>query len=101
MPKGIVIKADGYKVLYRDAKEIRFENNILTFKTSVTCLGNAVTKDGFRCKRRFNPDTISGIEQIDPNPIQILYRPVSKEYRTTQVIVYMKHFKGFKEKDFA
>ncbi len=93
--EGISIIEGSYRINYRDAREVKQKGNILTFKTSVTCLGNGKTDDGYSCQKQLSGWVYSGLENCIPNPVLIEYRSVENESKITFVKVHMEHFEGF------
>jgi len=92
MRNGIRIKLGSKSHIYREAWDVKLEKNILEFKTSVRCVGNGL--EGLeKCTRLFNPETISGIEDLVDNYVIIRYMSLGE--RETLVRVEMKYIDGF------
>lgn len=91
---GIEILMGSKKIRYRDAIEIQSDNHKLTFVTRVICTGNNLTEDLTRVQTRFNPETVSGIEDIVHNPIQMMFEKAG--VNDTKVTVYLSTVEGFR-----
>lgn len=96
MRDGIRINLGMKSHIYREAWDVKLKEGVLEFKTSVRCVGNGFEGEGYNispCHRRFNPETVRGIEDHVDNYVIIRYKSLGE--RETLVRVEMKYTEGF------
>lgn len=93
---GIKIKLGCKSLIYRDARNIKTDKNILTFITAVTCLGNNRDINDRPVYTLF--DTHHHPECGCYNPVVARYDSVVQNYvasNVTQVTIYLQHTEGY------